>query len=69
MTVFGLLLALAAVPASAAAPRFTNILPHGGQRGTEVDITLYGTNLEDAEEVLVYDRGLEVVSFAHPEDE
>ncbi|MFG0297316.1 MAG: PPC domain-containing protein [Maioricimonas sp. JB045] len=69
MTVFALLIALAAAPASAASPRFTNIMPHGGQRGTEVDVTLYGTNLQDAEEVLVYDPGLEVVSFAHPEDE
>lgn len=53
----------------AAAPRFTNLAPRGGQRGTEVTVTLQGTNLEDAEELLLYDEGLEVVSFAQPEDE
>ncbi|REJ91124.1 MAG: peptidase, partial [Planctomycetota bacterium] len=55
--------------AQAASPRFTNILPHGGQRGTEVDVVLYGSNLQDAEEVLLYDSGMEVVSLTHPEDE
>jgi len=52
----------------AASPRLTNILPHGAQRGTEADIVLYGSNLEDAEEVLLYDTGLEVLSFEIPED-
>ena len=53
----------------AASPRFNNVLPHGGQRGTEVDVVLSGSNLQDAEEVLLYDSGMEVVSFAHPEEE
>ena len=50
-----------------AAPGFSNLLPHGGQRGTEVDVVLHGSGLEDAEEVLFYDTGIEVVSLAHPE--
>lgn len=58
---------LAPMLAQAASPRFTNILPHGGQRGTEVDVVLYGSNLQDAEEVLLYDQGMEVVSLTHPE--
>lgn len=53
----------------AAAPRFTNLVPRGAQRGTEVTVTLQGSNLEDAEEVLLYDEGLEVVKFENPEDE
>lgn len=61
--------ALTASNLPAAQPRFTQISPRGVQRGTEADLVLTGTNLEDAEELLLADRGLEVVSFAHPEDE
>jgi len=50
-----------------AAPGFSNLLPHGGQRGTEVDVVLHGSGFEDAEEVLLYDAGMEVVSLAQPE--
>lgn len=53
----------------AAGPRLTNIMPHGVQRGTEVEVQLSGANLEDAEEVMLYDTGLEIVEFKHPEDE
>lgn len=53
----------------AATPRFTNMAPRGAQRGTEVVITMTGSNLEDAEEVLIYDKGVEVVKFDHPADE
>ena len=62
-------LALTAGTASAATPRFTNLLPHGVQRGTEADVVLYGTNLQDAEEVLLYDSGMEVLSITQPEAE
>lgn len=53
----------------AAAPRFTNLAPRGAKRGSEVVVTLSGNNLEDAEELLIYDAGLEVVKFEHPEQE
>jgi hypothetical protein len=53
--------------AAQAAPGFSNLLPHGGQRGTEVDVVLYGSGFEDAEEILFYDTGIEVVSLAQPE--
>lgn len=49
----------------AAAPRFTELLPRGVQRGSEVDVTLSGTNLEDAEELMLYDVGMQVISFSH----
>lgn len=55
--------------AYAAGPRFTSVEPLGVQRGTETQVTLSGANLEDAEEVLIYDPGVEVISFAHPEQE
>ena len=55
--------------AHAAAPRFTNMSPRGAKRGSEVTVSLTGTNLEDAEELLIYDDGLEVINFEHPEDD
>ncbi|WP_417850136.1 PPC domain-containing protein [Thalassoglobus sp.] len=55
--------------AFAAAPRFTNLSPRGAQRGTEIAVTLQGSNLDDAEELLIYDEGLEVVKFELPADE
>lgn len=64
-----LLAALSTTSAHATNPRCRTILPHGGQRGTEVQLTLRGQNLEDAVELMQYDRGLEVVSFTVPEDE
>ncbi len=64
-----LMVLVAATMASAAQPRFTQPIPHGVQRGTEVELTLHGSNLEDAEELLLYDPGMEVISFSHPEDE
>lgn len=69
-TLRGLSLLAAMVVAQAtfaAAPRFTSLAPRGGQRGHEVKVTLAGNNLEDAEELLIYDDGIEVVSLEHPE--
>lgn len=66
-TVASFLLCLTAV-ASAAAPQLNNMLPHGVQRGTEVDLVLQGANLQDALELLIYDPGLSVVSFEVPAD-
>ena len=57
-----------ATVASAAAPQLNNVLPHGMQRGTEVDLVLQGANLEDAQELLFSDPGLSVVSFEIPAD-
>lgn len=51
-----------------AAPRFTQVLPRGVQRGAEVDLVLTGANLEDAEEVILYDTGLEILGFEIPAD-
>ncbi len=60
--------ALLATTVQAAAPRFSNVQPRGVQRGQQdVLLVLYGTNLEDAEELMLYDNGLEVVSFEHPD--
>ena len=66
--VFGAALGLAA-SVGLAAPRLENMMPHGVQRGTETEITLYGVNLSDAEELLIYDQGIQVTSFVPSEDE
>lgn len=47
----------------AAAPQLARITPRGAQRGTEVDITLTGARLEDAQELILYEPGLEVLAF------
>ncbi len=49
--------------ASAANPTFSGIRPWGAQRGTEVEVTLTGARLEDAEELLLYYPGIKVTSF------
>ena len=67
LVVASLLMGFAAV-ASAAAPSLNNVLPHGMQRGTEADFVLQGANLQDAQELLIYDAGLSVVSFEVPAD-
>jgi hypothetical protein len=51
----------------AAAPRLNQLNPGGGQRGTELDVVFRGTNLADAEEVMFYSAGLEVLSLQVPE--
>jgi hypothetical protein len=66
---YSAVVALLATQGFAAQPRFTQMSPRGVQRGTEVEVVLTGTNLEDAEELLLYDQGLEILAFEHPEDE
>lgn len=47
----------------AAAPQLSNILPRGAQRGTEVELVLSGDRLADAEQIMLYEPGLEVAGF------
>jgi hypothetical protein len=49
--------------ASAAAPQLAKITPRGAQRGTEVEITLTGARLEDAQQLMIYEPGLEVAEL------
>lgn len=55
--------------AQAASPRFANTSPLGAQRGTELDVFLRGDRLDDAEELLLYDSGMQVLSFEVVTDE
>jgi hypothetical protein len=47
----------------AAAPQLSNVLPRGAQRGTEVEIVLSGDRLADAEQLILYEPGLEIAGF------
>lgn len=44
----------------ATAPQLAEITPAGGQRGTEVQLGLHGNRLQDAEEIICYEPGIEV---------
>src|SRR5947207_13063777 len=60
---FTALLALAAQPARAASPSLGGLTPRGAQRGTEVEVVLSGGQLDDAQEVLFYETGIEVAKL------
>jgi hypothetical protein len=51
------------LPAHAVAPRLTNILPPGAQRGTEVEVRFTGQRLDDTKEIVFYTPGISVVSM------
>ncbi|MBL9085180.1 MAG: PPC domain-containing protein [Planctomycetales bacterium] len=59
----GCVLALAALQASllsAADPRINSITPLGGKRGTEVAVQINGSNLNDVQELLMFEPGITV---------
>src|SRR4051812_18163371 len=51
------LILFVAATARAVAPNFTAITAAGGQRGSEVEVTLRGERLADAQEIFFYNRG------------
>src|SRR5258708_39203465 len=60
---FTALLALSAQPARAASPSLGGLTPRGAQRGTEVEVVLSGGQLDDGQEILFYETGIEVTKF------
>lgn len=48
----------------AAEPAFSGTTPRGGQRGTDLEVVFSGARLEDAKEILFYEPGITVTSFA-----
>lgn len=54
------LVGAAAAAAQAASPVLTTVLPRGGQRGAEVEVTLAGDRLADAQELFLYKPGVTV---------
>jgi hypothetical protein len=57
------ILLLTAAGARAATPSLGAIRPVGGQRGTEMEITLAGARLGDALEIVYYQRGITTLSL------
>jgi len=57
------LLALTARPAHAASPNLGGTTPRGAQRGTEVEVVFSGAQLDDAQEILFYEPGIEVTKL------
>src|SRR5437762_10497486 len=55
-------------PAHASSPSLRNVFPPGAQRGTELDITLTGQRLSDAQEILFYDAGLKITDLQATKD-
>src|SRR5688572_12411133 len=58
--VWSLALLCLAESAVAADPQLARVMPRGATRGTEVELTLTGTNLADAQEILFYEPGITV---------
>ena len=48
----------------ASSPVLSNIVPRGGQRGTDVEVVFNGQRLEDAQELMIYEPGIDVSEFA-----
>lgn len=61
-----ILAAALGVPLAAlsAGPVLSDIRPAGGQRGTEVSVTLSGQRLHDIQELFVYSPGIDLVRFS-----
>lgn len=51
----------------AASPTLTSTVPRGGQRGTEVEVTVTGSRMADAEEILFHQPGITFKEIVHPE--
>jgi hypothetical protein len=58
------LVVFAAVEAGAVAPHLASVLPTGGQRGTQMEVSFHGDRLQDTEEVISYEPGLEVLKLS-----
>jgi len=68
---FALLLAatiLLCEVAAAVAPSLGMILPRGGQRGTDVAVSITGANLTDAADILFYDPGISLKELVAESD-
>src|SRR5437764_1054277 len=60
--IFFPLLAFATL-AQANSPKFNSTTPSGGQRGTDLELRCNGARLEDAQEIVFYAPGIEVLKL------
>lgn len=63
-----LVFSLTALTAHAVSPSFTTIAPVGGQRGSQVEVTLRGDRLADAQEIFFYRPGITVEKIVEATD-
>src|SRR5882762_1482975 len=49
--------------ASATSPRIASITPTGAQRGTEIELRFNGSRLDDAQEIVFYEPGIQVLKM------
>src|SRR5262249_51612577 len=54
---------LAVKPVHAASPALGGTTPRGAQRGTEVEVVFSGAQLDDSQEILFYEPGIEVAKL------
>jgi hypothetical protein len=59
---------ISAMPATAASPSLGAIRPVGGQRGTEIEVTLSGARLGDAKEIIFYQPGITTLALTKVDD-
>ena len=58
------LFSFSAFPLWAVAPHLAAVDPIGGQRGTELEVSFHGERLQDAEEIIWYEPGLEALKLS-----
>ena len=51
----------------AASPDLRTTVPRGGQQGTEVEVTISGARMQDAEEIFFHQPGITFKNIVHPE--
>jgi len=57
-----------AATAEASSPTLSAVRPVGGQRGTDIEVTLSGARLGDAQEILWYQPGIQTLSITKIDD-
>lgn len=57
-----------AAPSWAGEPQLARVMPRGAQRGTQVEISLYGKHLRETQGLLFDGRGIEVLSIGECKD-
>src|SRR5690349_13025494 len=55
---------LFAFSVQATSPHLASIIPTGGQRGSELEISLTGDRLQDAEEIICYEKGIQILKLS-----
>src|SRR5271166_5285618 len=59
---------ISSIPASASSPSLGAVRPVGGQRVTEMEVTLSGERLGDAKEIVYYQPGITTLSLTRVDE-